>query len=58
MFAYLLAAILLISLSGFYLGRTQATTLRSQKKLNSLLQLPLSVFGDEECNIAPLMPDA
>ena len=38
MFAYLLAAILLISLSGFYLGRTQATTLRSQKKLNSLPQ--------------------
>ena len=38
MFAYLLAAILLISLSGFYLGRTQATTLRSQKKINSLPQ--------------------
>ena len=38
MFAYLLAAILLISLSGFYLGRNQALNLRSQTKLHSLPQ--------------------
>ena len=38
MFAYLLAAILLISLSGFYLGRKQASNLRSQTKLHSLPQ--------------------
>ena len=38
MFAYLLAAILLISLSGFYLGRNQASNLRSQTKLHSLPQ--------------------
>ena len=38
MFAYLLAAILLISLSGFYLGKNQASNLRSQTKLHSLPQ--------------------
>lgn len=38
MFAYLLAAILLISLSGFYLGKNQAANLRSQTKLHSLPQ--------------------
>ena len=38
MFPYLLAAILLISLSGFYLGRKQASNLRSQTKLHSLPQ--------------------
>ena len=38
MFAYLLAAILLISLSGFYLGQKEATNLRLQTKLHSLLQ--------------------
>ena len=38
MFAHLLAAILLISLSGFYLGRNQASNLRSQTKLHSLPQ--------------------
>ncbi len=38
MFAHLLAAILLISLSGFYLGRNQALNLRSQTKLHSLPQ--------------------
>ena len=38
MFAYLLAAILLISLSGFYLGKNQAANLHSQTKLHSLPQ--------------------
>ncbi len=38
MFAYLLAAILLISLSGFYLGKNQASNLCSQTKLHSLPQ--------------------
>ena len=38
MFAYLLVAILLISLSGFYLGRNQASNLRLQTKLHSLPQ--------------------
>ena len=38
MFAYLLAAILLISLSGFYLGKNQASNPRSQTKLHSLPQ--------------------
>jgi len=38
MFPYLLAAILLISLSGFYLGRKQASNLRSHTKLHSLPQ--------------------
>jgi len=38
MFPYLLAAILLISLSGFYLGKNQASNLRSQTKLHSLPQ--------------------
>ena len=38
MFPYLLAAILLISLSGFYIGRKQASNLRSQTKLHSLPQ--------------------
>ena len=38
MFAYLLAAILVISLSGFYLGKNQASNLRSQTKLHSLPQ--------------------
>ena len=38
MFAYLLAAVLVISLSGFYLGKNQASNLRSQTKLHSLPQ--------------------
>ena len=38
MFAYLLAAILLINLSGFYLGKNQASNLRSQTKPHSLPQ--------------------
>lgn len=36
MFAPLLAGLLLISLSGFYLGRSRATTYRTQSKLHSL----------------------